>query len=65
MPPFSPHAGALAESETLAITAAAKRLRAEGVDVAPFAAGEPESRVATTTPGPPSLSKVAPRNSEG
>ena len=39
---FSPAAGGLAESQTLAITAAAKRMRAEGVDVAPFAAGEPD-----------------------
>jgi aspartate aminotransferase len=39
---FSPYAGGLAESQTLAITAAAKRMRAEGIDVAPFAAGEPD-----------------------
>lgn len=39
---FSPHAGGLAESQTLAISAAAKRMRAEGIDVAPFAAGEPD-----------------------
>ncbi|MCA9316738.1 MAG: pyridoxal phosphate-dependent aminotransferase [Planctomycetes bacterium] len=42
MRPFSPHAGSLPESETLAIAAAAKRLKAAGVDVAPFAAGEPD-----------------------
>ena len=36
---FSPTAGSLAESQTLAITAAAKRMRAAGLDVAPFAAG--------------------------
>lgn len=42
MRPFSPHAGSLTESETLAIAAAAKRLRAQGVDIAPFAAGEPD-----------------------
>ncbi len=39
---FSPFAGGLAESQTLAITAAAKRMRASGIDVAPFAAGEPD-----------------------
>ncbi len=39
---FSPTAGALAESATLAITAQAKQLRASGIDVAPFAAGEPD-----------------------
>jgi len=39
---FSPFAGGLAESQTLAITATAKRMRAEGIDVAPFAAGEPD-----------------------
>ena len=39
---FSPAAGGLAESLTLAITATAKRMRAEGIDVAPFAAGEPD-----------------------
>lgn len=42
MPSFSPTAGALAASATLAIAAEAKRLRAAGVDVAPFAAGEPD-----------------------
>ncbi|MDJ0523515.1 MAG: pyridoxal phosphate-dependent aminotransferase [Planctomycetota bacterium] len=39
---FSPSAGGLAESQTLAITAAAKRMKADGIDVAPFAAGEPD-----------------------
>ncbi len=39
---FNPTAGSLPESETLAITAAAKRLRAQGIAVAPFAAGEPD-----------------------
>jgi aspartate aminotransferase len=39
---FSPHAGSLPESETLAIAAVAKRLREGGIDVAPFAAGEPD-----------------------
>jgi aspartate aminotransferase len=39
---FSPHAGGLAESQTLAIAATAKRMRADGIDVAPFAAGEPD-----------------------
>ncbi len=39
---FSPAAGGLAESQTLAITATAKRMKAEGIDVAPFAAGEPD-----------------------
>jgi aspartate/methionine/tyrosine aminotransferase len=39
---FSPHAGALAESETLAILARANRLRAEGVEVVSFAVGEPD-----------------------
>ncbi len=39
---FSPSAGGLAESQTLAISAAAKRMRADGIDVAPFAAGEPD-----------------------
>lgn len=39
---FSPHAGALPASETLAITAKANRMKAEGIDVAPFAAGEPD-----------------------
>ncbi len=39
---FSRHAGALAESETLAITAQANRLRREGVEVAPFTVGEPD-----------------------
>jgi aspartate aminotransferase len=42
MTTFSRHAGSLVESETLAITAKANRLRSEGVDVAPFAAGEPD-----------------------
>jgi aspartate aminotransferase len=39
---YSRHAGALAESETLAITAHANRLRSEGIEVAPFAVGEPD-----------------------
>lgn len=39
---FSPFAGGLAESQTLAITATAKRMKAQGIDVAPFAAGEPD-----------------------
>jgi len=39
---FSPTAGALPESQTLAITARAKQMKAEGIDVAPFAAGEPD-----------------------
>jgi aspartate/methionine/tyrosine aminotransferase len=39
---FSPHAGALAESQTLAIAARARSMRARGIDVAPFAAGEPD-----------------------
>ena len=39
---FSPTAGSLPESQTLAITARAKRMKAEGIDVAPFAAGEPD-----------------------
>lgn len=39
---FSPFAGTLPESQTLAITARAKRMKAEGMDVAPFAAGEPD-----------------------
>ena len=39
---FSPHAGGLAESATLVITAKAKQMRAAGIDVAPFAAGEPD-----------------------
>jgi aspartate aminotransferase len=39
---FNRWAGGLPESETLAITAAARRLRASGVSVAPFAAGEPD-----------------------
>lgn len=39
---FNSTAGGLPESETLAITAAARRLRARGVQVAPFAAGEPD-----------------------
>lgn len=42
MDAFSPHAGALAESETLAITASARQLMSRGLDVAPFAAGEPD-----------------------
>lgn len=42
MEAFSPHAGALEASQTLAISAAAKRMRAAGIDVAPFAAGEPD-----------------------
>jgi aspartate/methionine/tyrosine aminotransferase len=39
---FSPHAGGLAESQTLAISATAKRMKAEGINVAPFSAGEPD-----------------------
>ena len=39
---FSNFAGGLPASQTLAITAAANRLRADGVDVAPFGAGEPD-----------------------
>ncbi len=39
---FSRYAGGLAESQTLAISATAKRMRAQGIDVAPFAAGEPD-----------------------
>jgi len=39
---YSPNAGGLAESLTLSISATAKRMRAEGIDVAPFAAGEPD-----------------------
>jgi len=39
---FSPYAGSLPESQTLAITARAKAMKAQGVDVAPFAAGEPD-----------------------
>ncbi len=39
---FTPTAGSLAESQTLAISATAKRMRAEGIKVAPFAAGEPD-----------------------
>ena len=39
---FASHAGALPASETLAITARAKEMRAKGIDVAPFAAGEPD-----------------------
>lgn len=39
---FSHYAGSLPESQTLAITAAAKRLKAQGVEVAPFGAGEPD-----------------------
>jgi aspartate aminotransferase len=39
---YSRHAGGLVESETLAIAAKANRLRAQGIRVAPFAAGEPD-----------------------
>lgn len=39
---FTEHAGSLAASVTLAITARANKMRAEGVDMAPFAAGEPD-----------------------
>ncbi len=39
---FTPTAGSLAESQTLAISATAKRMRAEGIKVSPFAAGEPD-----------------------
>ena len=39
---FTPHAGDLPASTTLAITAKANQMRAEGIDVAPFAAGEPD-----------------------
>ena len=39
---FSRYAGSLPESQTLAITAAAKQLKAQGVDIAPFGAGEPD-----------------------
>jgi aspartate aminotransferase len=39
---FSTAAGGLAESQTLVITATAKRMRRNGIDVAPFAAGEPD-----------------------
>ncbi|MFV1958577.1 MAG: pyridoxal phosphate-dependent aminotransferase [Planctomycetota bacterium] len=39
---FTPHAGNLPTSETLAITARANRMRAQGIDIAPFAAGEPD-----------------------
>jgi aspartate aminotransferase len=39
---YSRHAGCLEESETLAITAHANRLRSEGIEVAPFAVGEPD-----------------------
>ena len=42
MPPFARHAGNLVESETLAIAAKAQSLKAQGVQVAPFAAGEPD-----------------------
>ena len=42
MPSFARHAGQLAESETLAIAAKANALKAQGVKVAPFAAGEPD-----------------------
>jgi aspartate aminotransferase len=42
MPSFARHAGQLAESETLVITARANALRAQGIEVAPFAAGEPD-----------------------
>ena len=42
MPSYARHAGHLAESETLVITARAHALRAKGVEVAPFAAGEPD-----------------------
>ncbi len=39
---FTQAAGALPASETLAITARANQMRARGIDVAPFAAGEPD-----------------------
>ncbi len=39
---FSEYAGSLPASETLAISARAKAMRAQGIDVAPFAAGEPD-----------------------
>lgn len=39
---FSRYAGSLPESQTLAITARAKQMKADGIDVAPFAAGEPD-----------------------
>ncbi len=42
MPSFARHAGNLAESETLVITAKANALKAQGIQVAPFAAGEPD-----------------------
>jgi aspartate aminotransferase len=42
MLPFSRYAGALGESETLAITARANAMRQKGIEVAPFAAGEPD-----------------------
>jgi aspartate aminotransferase len=42
MPSYARHAGHLAESETLVIAAKANALRAQGIRVAPFAAGEPD-----------------------
>jgi aspartate aminotransferase len=39
---FSPNAGAISESETLAILAKANRLKAEGIEVVSFAVGEPD-----------------------
>lgn len=42
MASFSTTAGALAGSETLAITARAKAMKAAGIHVVPFAAGEPD-----------------------
>jgi aspartate aminotransferase len=42
MPTYARHAGSLVESETLAIAAKANALKAQGVRVAPFAAGEPD-----------------------
>lgn len=42
MPSFARHAGNLVESETLAIAAKANALKAQGIRVAPFAAGEPD-----------------------
>jgi aspartate aminotransferase len=42
MPTFARHAGHLHESATMNLIARAKRLRAEGHDVVPFGAGEPD-----------------------
>ena len=39
---FSRYAGSLPQSQTLAITAAAKEMKARGIDIAPFGAGEPD-----------------------